>query len=403
MKKITFLLLFFISFSVCKAQQFDKDKFLPEIVKSLHAQKTANSKDILTTLFRASLDSLLGKEHSFSFNSSFFGIDSIFRGPKAKKLTYEEERKLRRNSFNISLTGDSSNNIKKIAGGFTFTIINKKDIIYTKFEKDDSSLLVRTERLMVNLLTGIQAVFDSKHKKDLAEDPEISMRMDVSWNNADEKGDFSNLDPFLVEALKAPELIEAVFVENNDAETFTRLEIAEAVSSILLGKSPLDETYNSVAEKYSRKPLWTFTPTAIYDRENEQGEYTFSTEFTVGLGKNLDRKPWELEIKSHFKIANDTSVKKTNYNNKPFFVSVGLNKVMMETDDNEPTMEFKFFTQYDYQFGKIPAGGKAGVFTLNSTLRVKVFKSLWLPVTLKYDPANNNFLGVFSITTNLGN
>jgi hypothetical protein len=66
-------------------------------------------------------------------------------------------------------------------------------------------------------------------------------------------------------------------------------------------------------------------------------------------------------------------------------------------------MEFKFFTQYEYQFGNVPTGKDAGIFTLNSTLRINVFKSFWLPLTLKYDPVNSNFLGIFAITANLGN
>ncbi|MBL7882577.1 MAG: hypothetical protein JNL69_00795 [Bacteroidia bacterium] len=399
MKKTTCLLLLILTVHVSKAQTNPThEKYFSLIAKSLNAQKTANSKDILTTLFRASLDSLLGKNHSFTFNSSFYGIDSIFRGAKAKKLSYEDERKLRRNSLNISLTGDSSNNITKIAGGLTFTILNKKDIVYTKFEDEDDALLLRKELLVANIKKGINKIFTSKHT-DLGEDLEVNTRMDLSWNNADKKNDFSNLDPYILEALRASEFVDSVTILD---KSFTKEEIQEAIKSILLGKNPLNETFNAIAEKYSRKPLWTFTPTAIYDKVNDQGEFSFASEFTVGLGKNLDRKPWELEIKSLFKIANDTSVKTTNYDNKPFSLSIGLNKVVIETDDNEPKMEFKLFTQYDYQFGKLSAGAKPGLFTLNSTFRVKVFKSLWLPVTLKYDPENNNFLGLFSITANLG-
>ena len=399
MKKIICLFLVSVTISVSHAQShFDK------IAKSLNEQKTANSKDILTTLFRASLDSLLGKEHSFAFNASFFGIDSIFRGPRSKKLTHEDERKLRRHSFNISLTGDTSNNIKKIAGGFTFTIINKKDIIYTKFEEIDDALLARKEAIMMAIMNGYEQIFASRHP-DLANDINRKKIIDETWELADNKNDFTNIDPYIKEALMSNDIVGKAMAAAKKRDvntTISSAEIEAAIKTILVGKSPLKKLFIDIAEKYSRKPLWTFTPTAVYDREAEQGEYKFASEFTVGLGNNLERKPWELEIKSQFKIGCDTVVKKTNYDNKPFFISVGLNKVVLESEENEPKMEFKLFTQYDYQFGTVAPGAKAGVFTFNSTFRVKVFKSLWLPVTLKYDPENHNFFGLFSLTANLG-
>ncbi|HEY8896023.1 MAG TPA: hypothetical protein VIM79_14455, partial [Niastella sp.] len=161
--------------------------------------------------------------------------------------------------------------------------------------------------------------------------------------------------------------------------------------------------YKNIAEKYARKPLWTFTPKATYDRIISQGEYDFATYFTVGLGKRTDRKPWEIEVNSTFKIANDTTIKESNYENKIFTISAGINKVLLQNEDKESKMEFKFFTQYDHQFGKLPPAVDKNSFTLNSTLRINVFKSLWLPLTLKYDPENGNFLGIFSVTANIGN
>lgn len=64
-------------------------------------------------------------------------------------------------------------------------------------------------------------------------------------------------------------------------------------------------------------------------------------------------------------------------------------------------MEFKFFTQYNLQLGATPSLQEKDVFTLNATLRVNVYKSLWLPVTLKYDAAKGNLLGLFTLTANL--
>jgi len=372
-----------------------------EITKSLNIQKTANTKDILTTFFRAGIDNLLGEDKKFTLNSSFYGLDSIFRGAMGQKPSFETERKLRRNSLNFSLTGDSSNNITNFSLGFTFTLINKKDVIYTKFDDEDSKILKRKHALIANFKTGWKELF-AKRYRDKADDITLMKAMQESWTEADKKEDYSGLHVYIKEMLGDPDLITEILKLNNADNSFQQTEIAEAINSIRKGKNPAKELFKAIGEKYSRKPLWTFSPTAAYDRTNSQGEYGFASDFTVGLGKNLNRKPWELEIKSLFKIMHDTSQQKTNYDNKPFSISIGLNKVVMESEDNEPKMEFKLFTQYDHQFGKVPTGTEAGLFTLNSTLRLKVFNALWLPISIKYDPENNNFLGLFSITANLG-
>ena len=57
-----------------------------ELIKTINKQKTGSVQDVLTNLYRSGIDNLLGKEHKFSFSSSFYGIDSIFQGKKAIKI-----------------------------------------------------------------------------------------------------------------------------------------------------------------------------------------------------------------------------------------------------------------------------------------------------------------------------
>ncbi|HUR65998.1 MAG TPA: hypothetical protein VMZ03_06575 [Chitinophagaceae bacterium] len=375
------------------------DITLEKILHTTNLQKTANTKDILSTLFRSSLDNLLGDAHSFTLNSTFYGIDSIFRGKNAHTMTYEQERKSRQRSFDLSLTGDSVNNIIKFSGGFTISLMNKKDITLNKIEPSDKKLLDKAESLMAVLFRAVQESITQKYKANYT--GELKTAIKKTWNDADQYEDYSNLHPYIKVALSSGRL--AVLVLGDTTNTFEAIEIEEAAAALLKDQNPAKKIFKAIGERFSRKALWTITPTATYDKLNDQGEYSLASAFTVGIGSNLDRKPWELEVKSQFRISNDTSFQTANYDNKPFFISIGLNKVLMETEDKEPTMEFKFFTQYDHQFGTVPTGTEQGVFSLNSTLRIKVFKSLWLPVTIKYDPENNNFLGLFSITAHIGN
>jgi hypothetical protein len=399
-KNLLITLLFVVGLLSLQGQE----STIKKIVKEINLQKTANSKDIFTSLFRASADNLLGDEHSFTFNSSFYGIDSIFRS-KGTSISYERERSLRQKSFNIALAADSLNNITKVTGGFTFTLINKKDITYTKFREEDASKLKAMSFLMINLKREINNFIASNHPAEFGTDS-INRAITTSWTEADKKNDYTNLHPFIIEALQSNEVAKAVNSQAKTAHSLDTIysvhEVSEIMDGISKGGDRFHELFVAIGEKYARRPILTFTPTLSYDRTNKQAEYSFASDFSVGLGKDLTKKPWELEIKSLFRIANDTTLNNVNYQNKPFQMSLGVNKVVIENDDNESKMEFKFFTQYEYQFGNVPEGKKAGVFTLNSTFRVNVFKSLWIPVTLKYDPENSNFFGYFSLTANLG-
>ncbi len=203
----------------------------------------------------------------------------------------------------------------------------------------------------------------------------------------------------MIDALKD----QSVLQELADSTHISKEEAGLLAALIIKGQNPLRSLFTSIAAKYARKPLWTLSPTGNYDLVNKQGQYSLSSDFTVGLGKDLNKKPWEIEIKGLFKIQNDSTVKKTNYDSKPFSFSLGINKILVENEDKESKMEFKFFTQFDHQFGTVPAGTEKDLFTLNSTLRINVFKSLWLPLTIKYDPKNSNFLTYFSVTANIGN
>lgn len=146
--------------------------------------------------------------------------------------------------------------------------------------------------------------------------------------------------------------------------------------------------------------LWTISPAMEYDRENKQGIYNVATKMTVGISNKLQRKPWEIEANASFKVSKDTLNQATNYDNQVGLINFGVNKVLLENKDNEPKMEFKFFTQLEHQFGKITNSPKS-IFSLNSTLRINLFKTVWLPITVKYDPDNGHLFGFFSIAANL--
>lgn len=397
MKKYTFALLLSCSFVFeAAAQSGETEK---AIATATNIQKTANAKDIMTTFFRAGIENLLGTDHKYSLNSSFYGIDSILR-KRGTKISYEKQRYLRQSSLNFLLTGDSANNVTKIGGGFTFTVINKKDIRFNKFAKADSISLDKMQNTITDLRKGVTSYIYKFHGAAM-EDDKVADSVLSSWNDAARKHDFTAVHRFIREAFNDPRLIAIVKSEGNFNPS--EPDLNAVIKSYLTGNDPFNDTYNEIAQQYARKPLWTIAPTGVYDRGTKQGEFGLASDFTAGLTKDPEKKPWEIEAKLRFKVGNDTTINNTSYKNKPASLSFGVNKVLIQNEEMESRMEFKFFTQYDYQFGSARDASDKELFTLNSTLRINIFKSLWLPLTVKYDPKNANVFGYFSFTANLGN
>lgn len=370
------------------------------LVKVIDERKTASSKDILTNFLNVGIDNLLGDDHKYELDLSFYAISSIFRS-KNTTLDYDSERVQKNNSFNISLTGNEGNQIEKIAGGFTFTILDKRDIKSDKFSNGEFDNLIKNEKIVLTIKRGLETYYAKYYPSFFDRSGlEQKKKIDSLWNAAAKNHDFSNIDPIAKKALQSPELME--FISKDITHKFGFNDVNSIKNNILQGGDPLYQEYQKVAKIYAQKPLWTLVPTVAYDRKNKQGEYALASNFTVGLSK-LAQKPWEFEIKSQLKIANDSTLTQANYNDKPLSLSVGINKVLLQDKENASRMEFKFFTQYNRQLGTVPTGQNAGLFTLNTTLRINLYKSLWLPITMKYDTDKGNIFGLFTLTANIDN
>ena len=153
----------------------------------------------------------------------------------------------------------------------------------------------------------------------------------------------------IVNKVKIISFIQAFNAKHPDYEPLTDLELINFLGGyVTKGKDLFHEEYMNITEKYARKPLLTFSPGFSYDRVNKQAIYSFASDFTVGLGSNPAKKPWELEVKASFRIENDTANKKTNYDSKLFSISAAVNKVLLQSNENESKMEFKFFTSVCY-------------------------------------------------------
>ncbi len=367
--------------------------------------KTANTKDILTSFVQSGIDNLLGEKRNFKLSLSFLAIDSLINGDQAKGKVNRKSF-FRNSSLNLNVFGDSSNHITKWSAGITLEIINKKDIKSNVVSGKDwaevvasaddfhwirESAILYLKNTVKNKLS-IDTCLNDYQKEYLLD--QVEMTANNSFKIAFDKKDFNLLSPQLQNTLSDPSFIVYLKKVHNSPT------IDNAITNMKTGIHLPNVVFQRVAQEFSRKPLWIMKPTVSYDREHRQGEYLLESNFTTGFG-SLERTPWEFEVSAKFLIGADSTITSANYKNRPLTFSVGVNKVLLENENKESRAEFKFFSQYSYKVGDYV--GKRDEFSLNSTLRFNVYKAIWLPITIKYDPKNGNVFGFFSITANIGN
>jgi hypothetical protein len=372
MKKSALLLFIIMAFyTIAYSQEKGLNDSLLSFAGQVNAEKTSNSKDILSNVFRTSISNLLGQKKSFEFNSTLYGIDSLFKKNAVSNTpsVYSKQRWLRNIQINLSVKGDSSSNeITEFAGGFTIALIKKRDITYGDF------------RSIMPKFKNFERLRKKLNFKVSAENPGISFdSIQKSWTDYDVNHDYKKLHPLILKALEEFDPVDIAFIKSDSAHL----------------------AFVNIAALYARKPLLTISPGYTYNRLNKQSSLALSAAFLVGLGSSVNTKPWELEAKSSFSIGADTTIAVANYANRPFLVSAGVNKVLREDINKISTLELKGFFQYGRQFGDVPLGTDAGKLTFNTTLRVNVYKSFWLPLTLSYDIKNANVLGFLSFTANI--
>lgn len=384
MKKLVYLICLMMSFD----STFGQDNPTLESIGAAALQQTisdlksGNTHDILTNAFQASINDLLGSDKEFSFKSTLYGIDStIFKDTSDLDIYYRRQKISRKSEISLNIKGNDSNVISTYGLGLKFSPVDKKDITYADYSKEGLPILVDKiailkKKVTQEIETTLIGVYGETMTADGTESKvdSIMSKIQDSYSQFGQTQDLSQLHSLILANLT-----------DEDKITFKSLSLA----------------YDSLAIIYSRKPLWTVSGNFNYDYINKLPELKFESEFTVGLGNNIHKRPWEFEITGKYLLENDSISEGSDISSHTLSGTLGLNKILRENLDSESTMELKLYASYDYFLGTLPEGVNAGLFTANSTFRILAFKQFWIPITLKYDVENANLFGFISLTANL--
>jgi hypothetical protein len=376
MKK-TYLLFVFVAFATYGAYAQQVSPSIDTLGKTVSKQTTGNSNDVLTTLLRAGVNNLLGKATSFELHPTFYGIDSIFNTHNRSNVDtlYKKQRWLRNFQLDLAVKADStSNKITTFSGGLTISLIDKRDVTHANFSTLQD-LFNRFENLRKDLNLTIAEGIAGKQQATVMEE------LEKSWDTCDKKHDYSTLDP----------RIKAALAKRSQADQ----------DLIMSGKDNIHAAYTNLAAVYAKKALLTAAPNYSYNSISKQSAFKVTATFLDGIGNSADGKEWELQANSSFAIQGDSTIAGPNLKNRPLTISSGVNKVLALNKDKVSTCELKGYFAYTDQLGTITSGQQKQTVTFNTTFRVKVLDTFWVPLTLSYNIKHPNLLSFLSFTANI--
>jgi hypothetical protein len=332
--------------------------------------KTGLSYEALTKFYQSTVTT--GENGGFDFKSSLFGIHKLFAGRRLELSSYYTSitgTAQRNTELSIGIMRNGSSDYTAVSGGLKYAIINKRDKSKANFFKqmqDDLKMPgANFNRAVQREFALILATSDTTRRK--AE----RLAFQASLENFNESRQLSDLPTAIRDAVKADWI-------------------------------PIQNKYDSLSKAYDQKGLLTLSAQSGYDFAASSLSRTMAMlQYTKGLTGNAD-KPYQLDARANWVYEADTTIVNKSPSRQIFSISLGVNKTLLRTGDDDPFLEFELAADYtDIIEGTVYAGEYKSTKNGVATLRLHLTKEFTLPVVAKFDVEHANLLGFIQVQWNL--
>lgn len=357
----------------------ERDKQAKTLIRTENDLKSGNWQDVLASFFQLGLSDLSGKNRALEFKANLFALKAKADSTLLVDTNYVRQNFSRNFQFDFALKLDSQYRFNGLKAGFTAALINKRDSSLL------SLLKTPADGYFVAFMDSLHHVFNRFNR---------SLRKEGNLFKSKE-------DSILF--LKTKAIVDKQFEEegNFNSKLFPKEFLAFANFDIIEKNFKVfDSLYNMELRKMRQRPLLTLSVNGTFlDQPGFFSEGKAELIYLQGLtpkGRNL-----ELDIRAVIALV-DTVVNNQK-NRVEINTTGGCNWAIITASGNvnKSLVEFKPHFEYNY----IPRGNYPGEkkerFSANAELRIRVMDNLWIPLTLKYDLKDNNFLGFLKVALNM--
>jgi len=372
MKKLFLFLVFLITIQV-SAQEITEIKM--RAFESAEASKSGNYKDLLSSFFQLAAKNISGENKSLDFNTTLFALKVKANEKYNQDIYFVEETFSRNLQFNFKANFDDDYKYTGFTGGLTYAIINGRDKQLANFT--NTTLDSEFQKLIQNIdavqATQIELIYldgeiSEKTKAEKMASLQAARNAIINKTQVDEK-DVNGVEYY--NSLK----------EKYDADINSIVALAEQYYKELEGKTLLTLSVDGTA--------------------NDDGKFNqVSTEAVLLQG--IKDSNFEMDLRGKFSYTDTLDI---NLPRTVFKATAGINAIIGKkqfgkTKQFKSFFEIKGYLEYSAIFkNRLPDEEKEN-FLANADFRLRIADDLWLPLTLKYDIENANFLGFLNLTYN---
>jgi hypothetical protein len=389
-KRIILAISLLLLFSVKSIAQKNP---IPNPIITADSLATGNFKDVLNSFFQLTFDKLTGKDKEVKFSLNPFAVMAKLDTTLLVDTVYKRYRTLRNLNFTVAAALDTAYKFNGFSSGVKFAVINRRDetvsdiFVKTVLNNDSVNQLFK--------LNNMGAMLISKYRLN----PQKGMDFALDWEKfTDGKISFNELNGEMRDSVLA--IVDSLTKAGDDTARIVGKLLADYPDFNIYKRA--NKLYEEMKENFNKNLLWTIgLSDTTYKDEFMFSNLVFTSELLLGINKyKKGRNDLELNIRTDFQIVDDTLLADRDLKRMVFGFEPGINLVLKTKTTEKSFLEFKLSGSYYHTFSDLYPGEVRNRLTLNSTLRIRILNDIWVPIEIKYDPENGNFLGFLNVRAN---
>jgi hypothetical protein len=381
MKNAFFAFLFLISTTSIYAQAIDTIN-AGRRIRTAADLKTGNSQDVLISFFQLALNDITGKEKTFRFQSSLFGLKAKTDPSLFVDTNFLKQTRSRNFVFTIAPSVDSNFKFKQNTVGIKYALINNRDKAIFDFAlpSEDEWNRVHTSALQEYARALPGGVTDPKYK--LARNFFLDVEEDEDGNKR-------------TPLAQVPKDFQIILQNRLAQSNSFRFSSFENFRDTLAGE------YADLARYVENRSLWTVDANFAHDRNASFSKVNFNSEFLKGLFPNSSRSNLELNLRASLNFDDDTTTRvSTDLHRQVFSFAGGFNWIVTKNRRRQSVVELKGAISYNNIFKGVYNGEERNKFLAEGTFRIRISNDFWIPFDIQYDPNSGNVFGFLSVRSN---
>lgn len=333
-------------------------------------RKTGNFREVLNSFYQLTSKNLTGAEKSLAFNSTLFAVKANADPNINIDRNLKEQRFARNLQLNFRVAMDQTFSYSGFAAGFTYAVVNERDKQIVRFQ--DDAITKNYDRIFTEI---------------------------NNWSS-------EYIAAYIRDNNPSPEQISSLISELNTATNSfltskNTSNLPAGFRDYLNGKG-VDKSivaFDSLVQNYYRKvdkaALWTVYADGGANKQGKSDRFSLGSTFLKGDFAGGG----ELDIRSVFTYADTLNIPNTI--RKVLTTTGGLNfSLLRSAATSESLFEIKAYVEYNRVFSMVLADEREDNFLGNADIRIRLWQGFWVPVTIKYDIKEANFLGFLNVTYN---